>query len=574
MATRYFVDRNDGSHTWRTDYFVSAYLGTRGYELNDLSAPHLKHMDIGLKPVPPVLAERVMRVLPTIFAHYDHHDPFRHTTACDVAYAYGEAALAFLDWLIPQIKPGPFLRNVADLPGAEEMIYKVTAPFNTETMKLRQFGLYPHFLENVTRETAKLGKSGSLIFPQHNPNKEKIVDRYLAGTPLWALFDLRIHFQPFSEINRCAHHWCLGKTRRGKTTFLRYLIRFDLKAAEERQCSLVVIDSKTLIHEMRTLKQFAPGGKLDGQVMLIDSDGPMPLNPFRIKDKALARSVLIYMLGGMQNASDLQSGALGFYVDAALQSRDKSLGTLLAYMRLPRDGVPKEIGSFDEELQGWFRETRKKLQIATTGGIEQRLANFMREHRHTPIFKMLTADDWSLDLGDFEQGGKVLLVDTDWERNTEDGTHLMGRLFIALLEHTATKRMKKPGKPIWAYIDEASDYLEGDKNFVQILIKAAAAKVGMTVAYQYKGMPGVGPDIEKALDNAEIHSHIPQRGTVNMTVEERPLTLQIDKLEFKDEPQMSPEEYRGLRESLQAKFPVRASKKPPPPAKPPLTQKF
>lgn len=252
-----------------------------------------------------------------------------------------------------------------------------------------------------------------------------------------------------------------------------------------------------------------------------------------MKDKDLARSIITYMIA--TDTSPLQLGALSFFVDAALQSRDKSFATLLKLIRMKEKEQPDELKSFDKDLQEWWKDTRPKLYAATVSSVEQRLANFMRIHKGAPILKNLNADSWGIDLfHELHDGGKVLLIDTDHLKNDDVGTALMGRLFIALLENVASRRQKAQ-KPIWLVIDEVSDYLTKiDPSFVQILIKAAGAKVGMTVAYQTRGL--IDPSIEKALENAEIHSLCEQRGTVELTVEERPLPpLEVEKLEYSPE---------------------------------------
>jgi hypothetical protein len=194
--------------------------------------------------------------------------------------------------------------------------------------------------------------------------------------------------------------------------------------------------------------------------------------------------------------------------------------------------------------------------------VQQRLANLLRKHRGSPIFKNLNADSWCLDLRkELHEGGKVLLVDTDHLKNDADGTALMGRLFIALIENLAAGR-QKAAKPIWVVIDEASDYLgKMDPRFKEILKKAAGAKVGMTVAYKTKG--DIDPGIEKALSNAEIQSFCKQRGTVELIVEERPLPpLPISRLEFTEEPQMSDDAYIEMRARLAAQYPYKKASPP------------
>jgi hypothetical protein len=149
--------------------------------------------------------------------------------------------------------------------------------------------------------------------------------------------------------------------------------------------------------------------------------------------------------------------------------------------------------------------------------------------------------------------------------NDAESVNLMGRMFIAMLEDIASRRRtldRDTLKPVWIYLDEASDYLSNDKTFIQILTKAAEQKVGLTVAYQYEGQDGVDPSIEKALRNASIHSRCLKRGLVELTINGEPLTLHPRKFEFtRDEPQMDTKEYDALRERLAAAFPY---KEPPP----------
>ena len=499
---------------------------------------------------------------------YNPYDPMGTVakySKWDIYRAVAEAMRAYFAWL-PASSDGPFTTTLGALPGVDRLIYHMT---NKTFGQFDQLAFMTNFNENVRRETAKHGRSGSPVYPQDHPEPHNIAELYLKNTPLLPLFALPHRFNPFTELNRCAHHWCLGKTRRGKTTFLRHLISADLVAVAREECSLVVVDSKTLVSEMRTLKQFGIGEPLDGRLILIDSDQTFPLNPFHMPDKNHARAVLLYMLGSLQEASDLQSGALGYYIDAALQSDEPSLQTILDYMRLPKGKVPPRL---DKPTTDWFLHTRPTLHASTSSSIQQRLANFLRDHRGSPLMKMLTAERWGLDLWELHQGGKVLLVDTDWLKNGPEGANLLGRLIIALVENLAMRRMKKPAVPVWVYVDEASDYLANDTHFVQILTKAAAAKVGMTVAYQYKGMQGIGSDIEAALENAEIHSVCEQRGRVELTIEERPLSLPVSKLEFNEQPQMDRDAYKKLRELLAFTYPHKVTVKPAEEAKPEAVQ--
>lgn len=427
------------------------------------------------------------------------------------------------------------------------------------------------FSDNILKEDGMCGKIREKygqgfgvagVWPMQYKGDD-ILDLYLTE-PFKELFLAPVPFQPFSELNRCAHHWCLGKPGRGKTTFLRHLIQHDLTEVAKGNCSLVVIDGKPqgLVHEMRTLKQFGPNGDLHNRLIVIDSDKAFPLNPFKITNPNLASSLVSYMIA--TDTSDLQTGALTHFIDAVLASEDKSLETLLRYIRMGDKEQPRaeDFRNFDDELKTWWTETRPGLYGRTASGVEERLANFMRMHKGAPILRNLRADSWGLDLyKELNDGGKVLLVDTDTLKNDVVGAALMGRLFIALIENLASRRQKAP-KPIWIIIDEATDYLaQKDPRFVQILIKARAAKVGVTVAYQTRGL--IDPTIEKTLEIAEIQSRCEQRGRIELTVEERPLTIPVSELEFDRKDQMGREHYTAMRERMAHDYPYQTPKQKP-----------
>jgi hypothetical protein len=476
----------------------------------------------------------------------------------------------------PTYQPGPFSISFSALaPDIPHIIFQMMEPFTDDYLK--QHNALQEVTQKYYDNAATVPRTGSeLTWPQQFKGpKEEIPKVYLKDHPFLPLFQVSVPIQPFTEENRYAHHWCLGKTGRGKTTFLRHLIRQDLESVAQQRCSLVVLDSKKLIREMRTLQEFA--FELEGRLTLIDSDEPFPLNPFTLP-RPQARPIIMYMLAEMTAASGLQTGALTYLVDAALQSKKPSLRTMRDFFALDlRKGqMPADFDSFDQDTQHWFQHTFKELPPATRSGIHQRLANFLKEHEFG-LARMFEADRFGLDIVELDQGGRVWLVDTDLNENGADGTNLLGRLIIALLEQLTTRRNKEDESrltPVWCYIDEASDYLkESDPKFVQILTKARSSRIGMTVAYQYRGL--VGADVERALENAEIHSECVQRGSVELSVEEKKSRLAVSQLEFSREAQMDRKDYRALRDRLRELYPHRvASSLPAVMPDEPLTQKF
>jgi hypothetical protein len=463
---------------------------------------------------------------------------------------------------LPRFTPAPFQRPFQ--PPSGSFLFDMIQPLR----ELKVFGLAPPLVRQFdinTREyTDGIKGATEPLYPHRFKGPpEEMAETYLRHTPLKTLFDVLVPYQPFTVDMRVGHHWCLGRTRQGKTTFLRHLLKNDLEEVANGKCSLVVIDSKTLIGHMRTLKQFAPGGPLDGKLILIDSEHPFPLNPFRIRDKDEAKALLMYMLASVMETTGRQPGALAQFLNGVLHSRDRSLHTLLEYVRMDDNTLPKEIENFPDKTQTWFRTTRKKLHVATESGIEQRLDEFLDKYGDSPAMKHLSADRWGLNLyEELHKGGKVLLVDTDMQKNGTDGVSLLGRLIIALVSKLANDRMKNPGPPVWVYVDEAADYLIRDATFKEIYTKAAEAKVGLTVAYQYLGQIE-NPVVEKALQNASIHSECICKGTVKLEINRVPSTLVVQKLEFKEEERMEPEEIAALNERLASDYPYARAPAPP-----------
>lgn len=471
----------------------------------------------------------------------------------------------------------PFQVPVSDVAAMPSLIFDLVQPLRDLAPTGILQTVVKRYNTNVGLITQEVQDAGKLKKMERVDPQDYSGDfrRYLDGTPQRRLLDVLVPYQPFTENDRCAHHWCVGRNQQGKSTYLRHLIWDDLQRAARGECSVVVIDSKSMINHMRELKLFGPGQPLDGNLILIDSDYRFPLNPFYIgaeaetkaerdAGKLVAKSLISYMLGNLDPAPG-QERALPFFIDATLHSRDKNLHQLLKYVQMDPEVAPSEIKSFPSNVQDWFRTTRKGLYSSTKDGLDQRLASFLDKQKHTPFFKNLNASRWGNTEGKFDlfdelhHGGKVLLVDTDLEKNGDEGTNLMGRLFVAMLWEVVQRRTKLENKkPIYVYMDEAADYLTHDKSFGRILTRSGEARLGFTVAYQFKGQEGVDPSMEKALNNASIHSECIAVGNVEVTINQlRKITLPVQRFEFKEQDKMERDDYIKMRQYLAFQYPYK-----------------
>jgi hypothetical protein len=477
-----------------------------------------------------------------------------------LAEAILKSYLAFAQAL-PRFPQAQLTVPIAEVVDFNHLSKQLIDPFRDQ--RLWAAGRCKYVWEEYERNAVKAGGGDAPVYPQDfkgNLSRSKVADLYLRNTAFHQLFHLEIPFG-FDDETRCAHHWCLGDTGTGKTTYLRHFIKADLERVERGECSLVVIDSKKLIREMRMLKQFATS--LKDRVIIVDPEHPIAINPFYLPSKQ-SHDVIEYMLAGLSEASDLQSGALAFLIDAAATYDHPTLHTIKDFFALKKDQLPDNFSNFDPETQHWFRHTRPTLHIATSAGLGQRLANFLK--RNATLAAMLNADRCALDLFDWlHDGGRVLLVDTDLAELGKEGTNVLGRLFIALLDQVSSRRTKydeKKLKPIFVLIDEAGDYIKQDTRFADILIKARAQKVAVTVAHQI--VEDISVVNQAHLRNAGLKSSCQDIKSVEVRTRKRSYTIPIKPLDFDHLPAMTRDEYNDMRERMDEQYGVKRKDPEPP----------
>ncbi len=174
-----------------------------------------------------------------------------------------------------------------------------------------------------------------------------MIDAYLGGTPLHTFAQHPLPFVIRPEARLEHTHVCAG-TGSGKTQLIQFLIAQDLDEVKAGRASVVVIDSQTdLIRTIAGLDVFAPGGALDGKLVLIDPEDaefPTCLSlftmgrdldgvPFAERERLLNNALGLYdYLFGALLGMDLtgkQSTLFNYIVRACLAIPNSSLMTLI-----------------------------------------------------------------------------------------------------------------------------------------------------------------------------------------------------------------------------------------------------
>lgn len=161
---------------------------------------------------------------------------------------------------------------------------------------LREAGLFRRLADRLDRnlvgasggnpaDRASFSRAPKPPTQSDEPDPEKLIYAYLAGTPLPALFDQSVTYTIPPAV-RFEHHHIVAGSGHGKTQTLQYLIANDLEAVAAGRQSVVVLDSQgDLIRTIAGLKEFAPGGPLHDRVVIIDPTDvayPVSLNLFDV----------------------------------------------------------------------------------------------------------------------------------------------------------------------------------------------------------------------------------------------------------------------------------------------------
>lgn len=332
----------------------------------------------------------------------------------------------------------------------------------------------------------------------------ELVDAFLADTPLRSFFLAKTRLSVPREL-RFEHHYILAGTGHGKTSTIQTLIDHDLQLVRRDQASIIVIDSQNaLIPTISRLPDFAPGGALDGRLVLVDPrdiDFPTQLSLFDLGINAgsrveqermrnIAVEVLEFVIGSLLDAemTSKQSGLFSFVIRLLLEIPGATIHTFRALM-LPDghrqfkpyiDKLPTISREFFTDAENGFPS---KQYADTKTQIQRRLYRLLN---HPTWERMFSSAENRLDLGELMNEARVILISTDKDFLGKEGTTTFGRFFIALLSIAIQRRASQQKKlPTFAYIDEAHEYIQNDTYITTILEQARKQNVGVILAHQF-----------------------------------------------------------------------------------------
>ena len=426
------------------------------------------------------------------------------------------------------------------------------------------------------------------IYAQQGP-----IEAPLLETPFFRTSDLLIPEQvdirqplTFAETTRFRHQWVVGDTGAGKTTFISAMLAQDFKRVERGEASVFVMDSQNeLIPDIARLDIFAPSGSLHGKLIYLepDPDYPLALNIFDVnrevmgklsnKDRAMLENGALWMVDFFlsslvkSEASPHQDTFLNYIVPALMVIPDATIFTFKELLEpAPRNGPAPGYEKFNKyftrlhpDTQQWLEHRMHSTELAATrNAIRARLDGFTARGLFRDMFSHPRN---KLDLLTELQSSKVILVNT-MKGLLKQGTEPFGRYFIARLVQAMEERMflaRGAKLPVFAYIDEASDYIAEDENVEELLDKARKQSMGFIFANQREGQI-TNPTVRDALSRAAIQARgqarspdRPPHWTVAISGQE-PIDVLVPNVGFQKMPVMTDDQYAQMMREMRSRY--------------------
>ena len=454
--------------------------------------------------------------------------------------------------------------------------------------------------------------------PEFEGTPREAAEQYFANTPLLNLFTATIPLAVSGDV-RFRHQWVIGLTGSGKTQLLQAQIARDLEAVRRGEASIIVIDSKgmppdKMLSKLAHLKDFAPGQRLDGKLVLLQPDMSPPgshetmppsLAIFDVgqhntnltgRDREiLEASALDMITSALTDASGPQRDLVEFLVQFCLKIPGATLETLGEILETPpklfEQKFATPLAKVEPTVSRYLRSamgpsghdlTRQALLRRVTAMV-----------RHTTFRRMYEGTRNRFNMEQALDDGKVILINTDLALLKEDACQMFGRYFISLLLQATFQRKSK--KPVYCYIDECQDYLKNEERMPQLIDKARDQKVALILAHHRmsqihnqnvmdalasSAIRFVSPNDKEApvlsryvRDTGDILLHLPDYHFAafidRMTTRAVPVTATPDVIE--NMPKMSDEEYDIVCQRMRDLYCAPPANSPPTP--PPSTPK-
>ena len=383
---------------------------------------------------------------------------------------------------------------------------------------------------------------------------------------------------PIDNALRFRHQFVVGPTGSGKTTFLSAQINADLDKVARGEASVFVMDSQNeLVPNIAKLARFAPGGDLAGKLVYLepDPDYPLALNIFDFDKTRISKLSGKERVTLMRGAEDM----IGFFIQSLVRAETTGFmasiikPVLRATMLIPnatvftfRDLLAKGgYAKYEAHLKDLSENDRRFITTdmfdsgftMSLAAMRTRMAAFTSDELFTSMF---THPRNRLDLFRILNEPRVILVNT-MGGMLKGATEPFGRFFLAKLLQATEERMflaKENRLPVFAYIDEAQDYITHDENVPELIEKARKQNVALTLATH--SPENFDANVRGALEKAGIQARGQTAPTWELSLSGKPpVPVKVPNTDFSHMPRMSDRSYEIMLQAMRNLFSVQAT---------------
>jgi hypothetical protein len=347
----------------------------------------------------------------------------------------------------------------------------------------------------------------------------------------------------------------------------------------QNEASVFVMDSQNeLVPNLAKLEMFGPGRPLHGKLIYLepDADYPLAINPFAHDPGRYAGLNNNERMVLMRGAEDM----LLFFMRSVMRAElSGHMETILKYaframQRIPNATI-EDLGNLLNK--SGFAQYERHLSTlhptdvsflakdvfateysASLGGLRSRIRGVAADD----VFKSMFLQPRNrLNLFDELQSAKVILVNAN-AAFLGSALESFGRFFIATLLRATEERMlidKKSRLPVFAYIDEAADYIKDEEKVEQLLSKARKQNVGMIFANQFENQI-TNLKVKEALSRAAIQcrgqageGEAPPVWHISLNKKE-PVQVNVPNTDFAKMPQTSEEVFAEMLADMRSRF--------------------
>ncbi len=418
----------------------------------------------------------------------------------DLAGSFGSFSLGEGNALVlkkpPSFQKSSFLKSILDrsfkyAPRGQILnVAELATLFHLPTEKLSR-------LKNIAWGRSLLGEP-----PENLPVAAGLTDEQKKEVNFFARTEFKNKITTFGikRPDRRKHIYMIGKTGTGKSTLIANMAINDIRHRE----GVAVIDPHGDLCEI--LLDYIPSYRLNDICYLDPSDAKYPFRLNLLEVKNIAHAELIAS-GIVSIFHKLYHYSWGPRLEYILRNTIMTLvnrpgSTLVDVPRILSDERfrQKVIDKIQDDVlkNFWLNEFNKMSERLRSEAISPVL-NKVGQFVTSPLIRNIIGHPHStIDLEEFMNEGKIIIVNFSQGKLGEDNATLLGSMLITQMQLAAMNRINLPEaqrKDFYLYVDEFQNFATA--SFIKILSEARKFRLNIAVANQYIGQ--IPEDIQKAI---------------------------------------------------------------------------